>query len=71
MTRSRNFEVDILDRITRIQQEHHELICPGLEVHEEYGFSRSFRRGSNSKVQNRGVNDRVLIGTIVGGRWRR
>ena len=50
-------EVDILDRIARIQQEHPDLIRPGLKVHEEYKLSRSFHRISNSEAQNRGVND--------------
>ena len=48
--RAKDLEVDILDRIARIQQRYPELIRPGLEVHEEYGLSRSFRRGSNSEV---------------------
>ena len=36
------------------------MIRPGLVVHEEYSLSRSFRRGSNSEVQNRGVEDRDI-----------
>ena len=59
MMRSKDLEVDILDRIARIQQKYPELIRPGLEVHEEYGISRSFRRWSNSEVQNRGVDDQM------------
>ena len=38
--RSRDLEVDILDRIAKIQQEHSDLIRPGVEVHEEYALSR-------------------------------
>ena len=55
--RAKDLEVDILDRITKIQQEYPDLICPGFDVHKEYGLSRSFRRGSNSEAQNRGVEN--------------
>ena len=70
--KSKDLEVDILDRIGRIQQRYPELFRPGLEVHEEYGLSRSFRRGSNSEAQNRGVPDRIVISikTIDGGKWK-
>ena len=57
MMRAKDLEVGILDRIATIQQRYPEFIRPGLEVHEDYGLSRSFRRGSNSEVQNRGVSD--------------
>lgn len=57
MIRSKDLEVDILDWIALIQKEHPDLIRPGLDVHEEYGLSRSPRRGSNSEAQNRGVED--------------
>ena len=55
--RSRDLEIDILDRIARIQQEYPDLIRPGLEIHEKYRLSRSFRLGSNSEAQNLGVDD--------------
>ena len=55
--RSKDLEMDMLDRISRIQQRHPELIRPGLKVHEKYGLSRSLRRGSNLEAQNRRVND--------------
>ena len=65
---SKDLEVDILDRITRIQQDHPELIRSGLDVHEKYGLSRSFRRGSNSEAQNRGVDDGDIDRN---NRWRK
>ena len=55
--RSRDLEIDILDRIARIQQEYPDLIRPGLEIHEKYRLSRSFRLGSNSEDQNLRVDD--------------
>ena len=68
MMRSKDLEVDILDRIARIQQDHPDLIRSGLDVHEEYGLSRSFRRGSNSEAQNRGVDDGDIDRN---NRWRK
>jgi len=50
MIKSKDLEVDILDRIAIIQQGYPDLIRPGVEVHEEYGLSRSFGRGSNSEA---------------------
>ena len=70
MMRSKNPETDILDKIDRIQQRYPELIRPGLEVHEEYGISRSFRRGSNLDAHNRGVKMGTSIVIIDGGRWK-
>ena len=58
--RAKDLKVDILDRIAKIQQRYLDLIRPGLEVHEEYGLSRSFRRGSNSEVQYREVSDKCV-----------
>ena len=58
--RYRYLEVDILDRIARVQQGIPDIIRPKLEVHEEDGLSRSFRRDSNSEAQNRGVKDRDI-----------
>lgn len=39
MMRSEDLEVDILNRIGRIQYEYSDLIRPGLEVHKEYKLS--------------------------------
>ena len=49
----KDMEVDILDRIVTIQSKHPELIGVRVDVYEEYGLSRSFRRGSNSEALNR------------------
>jgi len=43
----------VLDRIARVQSSFPELIRDSVDVHVEYGISRSFRRGSNSKALNR------------------
>ena len=55
--RSKDLEMDILNRISRIQQRNSELIRPGSEVHEDYGFSRTFQQNSKSETQNRRFKD--------------
>ena len=69
MMRYKDLEIDILDRIARTQQDHPELIRPGLDVHEEYGLSRSFRRGFTWKHRIGEQMMEISIGIIVGGRW--
>ena len=68
MVNAKDLEVDSLNRIARIQQRYPDLIRPGSEVHEEYGLSRSFRRGSKSEVKNRGVSDSDIDRN---NRWRK
>ena len=55
--RLKNLEGGILDRVARVQRNFPLLIGATVDVHEEYGVSRSFRRGSTSGVLNRGVSN--------------
>jgi len=64
----KNIEVDILDRITTIQSKHPELIGVKVDVYEEYGLSRPFRRGYNSEALNRGLKEEVIDRN---NRWRK
>ena len=54
---SRNLEPRILERIIEVQRLCPELVRSEVDVYESYGIPRSFRRGSNSEAQNRGVSD--------------
>lgn len=63
----RDYELDILDRLHSIQTHHPELIPSDVNVYEEYGLSRSFRRGSTSEARSRGVDDRDVD---LANRWR-
>jgi len=45
------FEMDILDRFHAIEAWRPDLITPDVQVYEEYGLSRSFRRGSTSEAR--------------------
>ena len=39
-----------------------------MDVYEEYGLYRSFRRSSNSEVLNKGVKEEVIVSN---NRWRK
>jgi len=67
-TKLGNLELFVLDRITRVKSSFTEMIRESVDVHEEYGLSRSFRRGSKSEDLNRGV-DEVTIDR--NNRWRK
>lgn len=53
----RDYELDILDRLHIIQQHHPDLIPSDVQVFEEYGLSRSFRRGSTSEARSRAMQE--------------
>ena len=60
-------EGGILDRVARVQRNYLFLIRATVDVHEEYGLSRSFSRGSTSEALNRGVSD---LEVDRNNRWR-
>ena len=64
----KEFEGEILGRITRVQSYYPRLIMSSIDVQEEYGLSRSFRRGSNSEALNRGVSKTSIYRN---NRWRK
>ena len=51
----KNLEVGILDRLAKVQRLFPTLISSAVDLHEDYGFSRFFRKGSTSEAMNRGV----------------
>ena len=58
MTKPKIIEDGLLERLARIQldQENHpDVIDKAVNVSEEYGISRSFRRGATTEARNRGV----------------
>ena len=54
--------------MARVQRFLPELIRESVDVHDEYGLSRSFRRGSNSEAVNRGVDEATIDRN---NRWRK
>ena len=61
------YEGEILDRLAAIQQKHPKLIGKDVDVYEEYGISRSFRRGATSEARARGVHPDDVD---MANRWR-
>jgi len=48
---------EILDRVHTEQSRRPDLISLEVNVHEEYGLSRSFRRGATTEARNRSVQE--------------
>jgi hypothetical protein len=64
---TRDYKLDILDRLHTLQQHHPDLIPLDVQVYEEYGLSRSFRHGSTSEARSRGVSEPDIN---LANRWR-
>jgi hypothetical protein len=61
------FEREILERFQVIQQRHPDIIGAEAQVLEDYGISRSFRRGATSVARARGI-DPADVDAV--NRWR-
>jgi len=66
--KAKEMEPRFHDRLFCIQREQPRLISPELDAVEEYGVSRSFRRGATSDVTNQGAPPHVIE---LNGRWRK
>jgi hypothetical protein len=55
-----SMEEGLFARLERTQEERPDLIPPDVDVTEEYGVYRSFRRGATSEATNRGVKREVI-----------
>jgi len=66
-----DWEGPVLDRIKEIQNRYPHIISPDIDVYDEYGLSRSFRRGSNTHVRNMlGPGNGQLV-VDFNNRWRK
>jgi len=65
-----DWEGPILDKIKEVQDKYPHLIDPAVNVYDEYGLSRSFRRGSNTHLRNLNLQN---VQDIVddNNRWRK
>jgi hypothetical protein len=59
--------LELLERLQEIQNAGGDLIPKDVNVHEEYGIARSFRRGATTQACNIGVSEND-INTM--NRWR-
>jgi hypothetical protein len=60
-------ERELLDRFQIVQQQHPDIIPAEVQVSEEFGISRSFRRGATSESRARGTSAADID---VANRWR-
>jgi hypothetical protein len=60
-------EMELLDRLQEIQNSYEDLIPKEVNVHEEYGLARSFRRGATTQARNAGVSENDINAM---NRWR-
>jgi hypothetical protein len=56
------------ERLELVKMRRSDLIADEVEISEEYGVSRSFRRGGTSEATNKGAPDHVVE---LNGRWRK
>lgn len=68
IARSSDIESPIMERLQLIQAAQPGVIPPDVDVFEDFGINRSFRRGATSTARTRGVNDK-LVDLI--NRWRK
>jgi hypothetical protein len=55
--KARMYEYEILSRLERVQHSNPDIIPLTVNVHDEFGVSRSFRRGSNTQAREQGVSE--------------
>jgi hypothetical protein len=60
-------EMEILDRFRNIQEKNPRVIPAEVQVYEEFGISRSFRRGATSEANNQKVSEGDIN---LKNRWR-
>ena len=60
-------EIEVLDRLHIIQGTNPELIARDVNVYEDYGISRSFRRGATTQARNKKVDENDINAM---NRWR-
>jgi len=65
--RPKIIELEIMDKLQRIKNTCRGIIPEDVDIYEDFGISRSFRRGSTSTARTRGVDDKTV--TLI-NRWR-
>jgi hypothetical protein len=61
------YEREILERFQVVQQKGPDIVPADVQVLEDYGISRSFRRGATSEARARGVKPADID---MANRWR-
>ena len=61
-----DYAQSIMDVLARIQRDHPYLIPETVNVPEEFGLGRSFRRGSTSRARDAGLSEAAIV---LNNRW--
>ena len=64
---SYTYEAGLIERLCMVQAANPTIIPPDVDIYEQFGISRSFRRGATSVARIRGVDDKVV--RLI-NRWR-
>ncbi len=65
--KARVIELGLMDRLQNIKDTQPGIIPSDVDVYEDFGVSRSFRRGATSTARVRGVSDKYV--NLI-NRWR-
>ncbi len=66
--KAKDYELEIFERLERIQRDQPSLLAPDLDVTEAFGLSRSFRRGSDSRAMAEALAPEIIE---LNNRWRK
>lgn len=67
IARSFEYEAGFIERLLEVQTADPEAISPDVDINEQFGISRSFRRGATSVARTRGIDDKYV--KLI-NRWR-
>ena len=67
VAKAKPIEQALMDMLVGIQEKNPQVIGAEVDIYEQFGVSRSFRRGATSTARTRGVDDRQV--TLI-NRWR-
>jgi hypothetical protein len=60
IARAFEYEAGFIERLLEIQVADPEAISPDVDINEQFGISRSFRRGAISVARTRGIDDKYV-----------
>ena len=66
--KAKDYESEIFGRLEQIQKDRPDILDPSIEVTEEFGLSRSFRRGSDSRAVEQDLSEMIIN---LNNRWRK
>ena len=65
--KQRSFEPGFFRRLSQVQDSRPDLLGAGVDIEDQYGISRSFRRGATSRAADLALSDKIVN---ANNRWR-